>query len=130
MNEAPEREDVKCAYCGNVGPHRYHSGVPECQPCWDWRKLDSLTARYWFILSRMAGSSIDTYDLTRFFPKKLGLSEEDIKAFNRVLVQMAKRTDEMAKEHHVYDRWMAQAQALYEQLEGGIRPDPNKNDKS
>jgi hypothetical protein len=130
MNQPPEVKDVKCAYCGNVGPHRYHSGVPECQPCWDWRKLDSPTARYWFILSRMVGSSVDTYDLTQFFPKRLDLDAEDIKAFNRIIIKMADKTGEMAKAHHVDEHWEKQAQALFDQLGYGIWPDPRKeNDK-
>lgn len=115
---------VNCAYCGTPGRHRTHSGVYECQGCWDWRKLDSRAARYWHILSRMVGSSVDTYDLINFFPKKLGLTEDEIKAFTAVVGKMARKTGEMAKEHHVDERWRQQAQELFEQLETGIRPKP------
>lgn len=115
---------VNCAYCGTPGRHRTHSGVYECQPCWDWRKLDSNAARYWFIISRMAGSSVDSHDLMSFFPKTLGLRNEDITAFNRVIGTMAKRTGELAEAHHLTERWTEYAQALFEQLETGIRPKP------
>lgn len=126
---ASEEKIVKCAYCGKEGPHRTHSGLYECQACWDWRKLDSAAARYWFILSRMVGSSVDAYDQMTFFPKVLGLDPEKMKTFAEVINTMIERTGELAKEHHVEERWMEQAQSLYRQLETGIWPDPNKEDK-
>jgi hypothetical protein len=123
-NEVPATPLVKCAYCGTEGSHRIHSGVYECQDCWDWRKLNSPAARYWYILSRMVSSSVDTYDLLDFFPKELGLSKDDIAAFNRIISTMAAKTGEMATAHHVDERWLDQAKQLFDQLENGIRPKP------
>lgn len=122
--DAPERPIRKCAYCGTPGAHRDHSGVPECQPCWDWRKLDSAAARYWFILGRMVSSSVDPYDLTSFFPKKLELTADEIKAFTFVINKMTQKTGEMADAHHRTEDWTAQAQELFTQLETGIYPKP------
>lgn len=122
----PDEKIVKCAYCGKDGPWRTHSGVFECGACWDWRKLDSAAARYWYILSLMVASSIDMYDLTSFFPKKLGFSDEETKTFNRLIKQMFEKTEELAKEHHREDGWREQAQELYDQLVNGIRPKPEE----
>lgn len=123
-SQPPKTPIVKCAYCSKEGPWRTHSGVYECGACWDWRKLDSAAARYWFILSRMVGSSVDAYDQLTFFPKVLGLSPEDVATFARVINLMANRTEELAKEHHVDERWLDQATQLFDQLKYGIRPKP------
>jgi hypothetical protein len=115
---------VKCAYCGKEGPHRMHSSVYECQACWDWRKLDSAATRYWLILSKMVSSSVDAYDQMTYFPKVLGLSKEEVKAFADVINKMHDKTVELAAEHHVEERWTEQAQELFDQLANGIRPKP------
>lgn len=120
----PDYPIRKCAYCGTEGPHRDHSGVPECQDCWNWRKLDSGAARYWYILSLMVGSSTDAYDVTQFFPKQLGWTSEETKTFNRLIKTMFDKTEAMAQAHHVDERWREQAQALFDQLANGIRTKP------
>lgn len=39
----------QCQVCAKVYDYevRHHSGVRECQVCWDWRKLNGPMARYW-----------------------------------------------------------------------------------
>lgn len=111
----------RCSYCGTEGPHRDHSGVPECQSCWDWRKLDSGPARYWFIISLIFSSAVDNYDLTRFFPDSLGFSGPDIAELGRLLRVMHDKTEALAVAHHADERWRAQAQALFDHL---AHPDP------
>lgn len=126
MTDTATEKLVKCAYCGTVGPWRTHSGVYECGTCWDWRKLDSAPTRYWYILSLMVGSSIDTYDLARYFPRSLELSEDEIKTFTAVIRKMHDGTKKLAEEHHREEGWREQAQALFDQLANGIRPKPEE----
>jgi hypothetical protein len=112
-------ESLQCAYCGKTdGPYRMHSGVYECQNCWDWRKLDSGAARYWYILSRMVGSSVDAYDLASFFPQKMDLTPDEIRTFGKIITQIAEKTGVLAHEHGTAMRWQEQAQELYDKLQG------------
>jgi hypothetical protein len=106
----------KCAYCGTEGEHRDHSGVPECQSCWDWRKLNAGATRYWYILSLMFSSAVDNYDLSSYFPDSLGFTGPDIAELGRLLKQMQEKTEELAKLHHTEDRWRDQAQRLFSML--------------
>jgi hypothetical protein len=110
---------MTCEYCGATdGPYRMHSGVYECDSCWNWRKLDSGATRYWYIISRVALSSVDTYDLTRYFPTTLGWPVADINTFLRLLKQLQDKTGELAEAHEVDKRWKAQTQALFDKLRG------------
>jgi len=117
-------KSVKCAYCGKSGPWSTHSGLYECGACWDWRKLDSAAARYWFIISKFVISSVDRYDLTSFFPNKIGMTPEEIKAFGSIIEKMHDSVEAMAKEHHRDEDWTKQAEGLWDQLVNGLRPKP------
>jgi hypothetical protein len=117
MNPDPTEWPIrKCAYCGTEGRHRDHSGVPECQPCWDWRKLISGPARHWYILSLMFLSDVDPYDIRAFFPGSVGFTTEDIATLQRLLNQLYDKTEELAKAHKTDERWRAQAEDLFTRL--------------
>src|ERR1019366_271017 len=97
---------VNCGSCGTPGPWQTHSGMPECQDCWDWRKLDSNAARYYYKLSLMFLSSVDTYDVTSFFPTQLSLTKEDLGALNRIMKQIHEKTTALAEAHNTKEHWI------------------------
>jgi hypothetical protein len=85
-----------CAYCG--GPAgRYHSGVLECQSCWDWRKLDGPAARHWARVGAEFLSNVDMYDLTRYFAK-CGLDEDEAGVMLRAARKLAEASQRMIDE--------------------------------
>lgn len=63
-----------------------HSGVYECDVCWNWRKLDKPAALHWEKVSTEFLSNIDMYDVMNFFPDA-GLSREDY----TTMIQSARR---------------------------------------
>jgi hypothetical protein len=110
---------VKCGSCDVEGPWRRHSGVYECQDCWDWRKLDSNAARYYFKLSLMFLSSVDAHDRISFFPKTVGLSDEDMVTLSRIMKQIHEKTNALAEAHNLKEHWTTGengAQELFRKL--------------
>ena len=107
---------VKCGSCGLEGPWRTHSGMYECQACWDWRKLDSNASRYYYKLSLLFLSSVDTYDVTHFFPKELDLTPGDISTLHRLMKQIHEKTEALAEAHKTKDHWHKGAEEMFGQL--------------
>lgn len=75
------REPRTCDHCGKdemeVGEISCHSNSWECWPCWNWRKLDAPAAHHWAPIFRSFFSNVDMHDVTAFFPKTLGFTDEE-----------------------------------------------------
>ncbi len=69
-------EHGTCATCGSPAD-KTSSGLPECWPCWNWRKLDGPAARHWARVATEFLSNVDMYDVTKFLPA-CGLTEDEI----------------------------------------------------
>lgn len=76
-------KEQACAYCGRTPEElgyepRTHSGVLECEQCWDWRKLDCPASTAWSRITHEFFRTVDTYDLMTFFPKNCGFTDEEL----------------------------------------------------
>ena len=78
-----------CEVCGKsedeVGQIDTHSGVLECWPCWNWRKLNGPASTAWSKLTKEFFSTVDMHDLTNFFPKSCDLSSDEVKELFRLV---------------------------------------------
>jgi ribosomal protein L37AE/L43A len=82
VNTMSTTETAHSCYCG-APTNRCHSGVWECQDCWDWRKLDGPAARYWAErIPQLMEQGPDLYDQIHFFPKADVTQEEVTAAFD------------------------------------------------
>lgn len=62
----------KCQRCGiESDTVATHSGVEECQGCWNHRKLNAPAAQHWAEVARTFLSNVDTYDMMTYLPKAL-----------------------------------------------------------
>ena len=76
-NIEPERTSRKCDYCGARNQSvSMHSGVYECDKCWDYRKMDRPAASHWAKVGTEFLSNVDMYDLMYYF-QKAGLTKEE-----------------------------------------------------
>jgi len=92
-----------CNYCGTEGDDSmigYHSGSWECQPCWDWRKLDGPAARHWAKVTTEFLSNVDMHDVMTFLPAAVGNKEKaytmieaarDLMYYSRGMIAMSSR---------------------------------------
>lgn len=65
----------KCSRCGERAD-RIASGMPECDPCWNWRKLDYPAASHWAKVAAEFLSNVDMYDYMTYLPA-CGLTREE-----------------------------------------------------
>jgi hypothetical protein len=81
VNTMSTTETAHSCYCG-APTNRRHSGVWECQACWDWRKLNGPAARYWVErINSLFEQGPDMYDYLHFFPKAGVTADEANQAF-------------------------------------------------
>lgn len=76
-----------CSRCGNLAD-KTSSGMSECWPCWNWRKLDLPAAQHWAPAAEVFLSNVDMYDVMTYLPA-CGLTQEEmgvmLKAARKVL---------------------------------------------
>lgn len=75
MNITGDKGYGSCDRCG-LPADKFSSGVPECWPCWNYRKLDRPAAKYWARVTDDILSNVDLYDLGTYFAK-CGVSQAD-----------------------------------------------------
>lgn len=114
---------ARCGYCGRQNESvRMHSGIYECQLCWDYRKLDRPAALHWAkVTSRDEGflSNVDMYDFMDYFPK-CGLTRDEAETMI-VAAQKLERYSRFAREHGPEHTWSPEVQAYKENEERGHR---------
>lgn len=90
-----------CQYCGARNKSvSMHSGIYECNKCWNWRKLDAPAARHWFKASAMFASNVDFYDRQTFMPERCGVTPEEFSAAIEVAHKIYNATRAMLVERY------------------------------
>jgi hypothetical protein len=75
--KALTRTAQTCEYCGRRNQSiSVHSGIWECEECWNYRKLDGPAAAHWAKVAADFLSNVDMYDLMHYF-QKAGLKHEE-----------------------------------------------------
>ena len=83
-----------CA-CGKPA-EKVSSGVPECWPCWNRRKLDLPAARHWARVAEQFLSNVDLYDLMTYLPA-CGLSPDDARVMLRSARAVLERSERVIR---------------------------------
>jgi len=66
----------KCAHGCGRDADKYSSGMLECWPCWNIRKLEGPAADHWARVGQAFLSNVDVYDMTEYF-QLCGLTNEE-----------------------------------------------------
>ena len=87
-----------CGYCGVRPTTKIASSMPECNYCWDWRKLDGPAARHWSEVTAKFLSNVDMYDFLNYFPAA-GLDKQEVVHMFQTAKKLLDYSQEQIEEH-------------------------------